>query len=541
MDLTGIDIGYRAKLARHAVTDDPRDLPSRTVTELVERGELGRKTGKGFYTYEGAVMSPDYYLLDELLTDEARDVRDRVRTFVDTDLLPVINDYWDRAEFPFALVPKIAELGIIGSTIEGYGCPGLSRLAAGMVTVEMSRGDGSINTFIGVQSGLAMGTINLLGSEEQKQRWLPGMATLDKIGAFALTEPDHGSDSVALETTARRDGDAWVLNGAKRWIGNASIADVVVVWARDIDDGKVKAIVVEKNPDGTYPDGYTTELITGKIGKRAVWQPDVTLRDVRVPLDNKLAEAHSFRDATRVLTATRGGAAWESLGHAVAAYEIALDYAKTRKQFGRPIASFQLVQAKLAEMLAEITGDAAVLLPDGAAAGAGPVDRADGVAGEDEPRPQGAPDLPGRPRHPRRQRAAAGEPRRPPPHRHGGGAHLRGHRQHPGTARRPRHHGDLGVRMRGLHRSHDGACAYTAWTSHGHHARRSRSRGLPRSAAHRDHRHRPRAQHTVVRSAHRCRTRARRGRGGRPVPPHRLRAGRRHGARPAHPPGPGAR
>ena len=229
----------------------------------------------------------------------------------------------------------------------------------------MSRGDGSINTFLGVQSGLAMGTINMLGSEEQKQRWLPAMATLDKIGAFALTEPNHGSDSVALETTVRRDGDTLVLNGAKRWIGNASIADVVVVWARDTEDGRVKAVVVEKDADGTYPDGYTAEVITGKIGKRAVWQPDVTLRDVRVPLDNQLAEAHSFRAATRVLTATRGGAAWESLGHAVAAYEIALDYAKTREQFGKPIASYQLVQAKLAEMLAEITGDAAVLLPHG--------------------------------------------------------------------------------------------------------------------------------------------------------------------------------
>jgi glutaryl-CoA dehydrogenase len=300
-------------------------------------------------------MSPDYYLLDDLLPDDARAVRERVRAFVDSDVLPVINDYWDRADFPWALVPKLASLGVVGSTIEGYGCPGLSPLAAGMVTLEISRGDGSVNTFLGVQSGLAMGSINLLGSEEQKQRWLPAMATLDKIGAFALTEPNHGSDSVALETTVRRDGDALVLNGAKRWIGNASIADVVVVWARDTEDGRVKAVVVEKNPDGSYPEGYTAEVITGKIGKRAVWQPDVTLRDVRVPADNQLAEAHSFRAATRVLTATRGGAAWESLGHAVAAYEIALDYAKTREQFGKPIASYQLVQAKLAEMLAEIT------------------------------------------------------------------------------------------------------------------------------------------------------------------------------------------
>jgi glutaryl-CoA dehydrogenase len=301
-------------------------------------------------------VNPDCYLLEELLPDDARDVAARVRAFVDSDVLPVINDYWDRAEFPWPLVPKLAGLGIVGSTISGYGCPGLSRLAAGMVSVEISRGDGSVNTFLGVQSGLAMGTIHMLGSEEQKQRWLPSMATLDKIGAFALTEPDHGSDSVALETTVRRDGDAWVLNGAKRWIGNASIADVIVVWARDTDDGQVKAIVVEKDADGAHPDGYTTELITGKIGKRAIWQPDVTLRDVRVPLDNKLAGAHSFRDASRVLTATRGGAAWEALGHAMASYEIAVSYAKTRRQFGRPIGSFQLVQAKLAEMLAEITG-----------------------------------------------------------------------------------------------------------------------------------------------------------------------------------------
>jgi glutaryl-CoA dehydrogenase len=297
----------------------------------------------------------DYYLLDELLTDEAREVRDRVRAFVDTEVLPVINDYWDRAEFPFELVPKIARLGIVGTTIEGYGCPGLSRLAAGMVTREMSRGDGSVNTFIGVQSGLAMGSIGLLGSEEQKQRWLPRMAALDAIGAFALTEPAHGSDSVRLETTARRARDHWVLNGAKRWIGNASIADVIVVWARDEDDQRVKAFVVEKNPDGTYPEGYSTELITGKIGKRAVWQPDVLLRDVRVSADNKLAEAHSFHDATRVLTATRSGAAWESLGHAIAAFEIALGYAQERIQFGKPIAGFQLVQHNLAAMLADVT------------------------------------------------------------------------------------------------------------------------------------------------------------------------------------------
>ena len=184
-------------------------------------------------------INSDYFMVDDFLSEDERIIRKKVRNFVETDLLPVINDYWDRAEFPFALVPKIAALGIVGTTIEGYGCPGLSRLAAGMVAMEMARGDGSINTFIGVQSGLAMGTINTLGSEEQKQRWLPGMARLEKIGAFGLTEPDHGSDSVGLETSARRDGDHYILNGRKRWIGNASFADVVVLWARDEADGKV--------------------------------------------------------------------------------------------------------------------------------------------------------------------------------------------------------------------------------------------------------------------------------------------------------------
>jgi glutaryl-CoA dehydrogenase len=303
----------------------------------------------------GRACGTDYYLLDEQLSDAERDVRDRVRAFVDAEVIPVINGYWDKAEFPFALIPRIARLGIIGTTIQGYGCPGLSRLAAGLVTREMSRGDGSVNTFIGVHSGLAMGAIDLLGSAEQKQRWLPAMARLDKIGAFALTEPNHGSDSVALEATARRDGREWVLKGDKRWIGNASFADVVIVWARDAEDGKVKAFVVEKNTDGTYPEGYSAEVITGKVGKRAVWQADVVLRDVRVSLDNKIAGANSFRDASKVLTSTRGGAAWESLGHAIAAYEIALAYARKREQFGKPIASFQLVQNKLANMLAEIT------------------------------------------------------------------------------------------------------------------------------------------------------------------------------------------
>ena len=300
-------------------------------------------------------LGTDFYQLEDRLTGEERALRDTVRAFTDAEIIPVINRYWEAAQFPFDLVPKLAALDISGYTIEGYGCPGMSRLAAGLVSAEVARGDGSINTFLGVHSGLAMGTIAMLGNEEQKQRWLPPMARLDTVGAFALTEPDHGSDSVALETSARRDGDTWVLNGDKRWIGNASFADVIVIWARDEDDSAVKGFVLEKNDDGSYPDGYDTELITGKMGKRAVWQPDVRLRDVRVPAANKLAGANSFKDVNTVLTATRGGAAWECLGHAVAAYESAVSYAGAREQFGQPIAGFQLVQSTLAGMLAEVT------------------------------------------------------------------------------------------------------------------------------------------------------------------------------------------
>jgi glutaryl-CoA dehydrogenase len=300
-------------------------------------------------------LGTDYYLLEEMLSDEERAIRDKVRAFADREVIPIINDYWEKAEFPFEIIPKLAELNVAGFTIEGYACPGMSRRAAGLVALELSRGDGSINTFLGVHSGLTMGAIAILGSEEQKERWLPPMARLEKVGAFALTEPNHGSDSVALEATARREGGEWVINGEKRWIGNATFADLVTVWARDVEDGRVKGFVVEKNEDGSYPEGYGTELITGKMGKRAVWQPDITLTDVRVPAENKLEGANSFKDVNKVLTATRGGAAWECVGHAIACYEAALTYAKEREQFGKPIAGFQIIQNKLANMLAETT------------------------------------------------------------------------------------------------------------------------------------------------------------------------------------------
>ena len=298
---------------------------------------------------------PDFLMLDADMSDEDRALRDRIRSFGQDHVLPIINDYWERAEFPQEIVRPLAELGIIGTFIKGYGCPGLSRKAAGIVAREMGRIDGSINTFIGVHSNLCMGSIYMLGSEEQRQRWLPEMAQLKKTGAFALTEPDHGSDSVSLETSARRDGDHWVLNGHKRWIGNGHAGDVIVVFARDEADGEVKAFVVEKQDNGEYPQGYRPEVITGKIGKRAILQGDIIIDNLHVPAVNRLENCESFAGVNRVLAATRGGASWEAVGHGMAAFELASNYALKREQFGSPIASYQLVQEKLATMLADVT------------------------------------------------------------------------------------------------------------------------------------------------------------------------------------------
>ena len=293
--------------------------------------------------------SPDFYAFEDLLEPEEIAIRDRVRAFGEEEILPRINDYWERADFPFELVPRLAETGVVGGTIQGYGCPGMSNVAAGLVAAELARADGSIGTFNGVHSFLAMQSIALLGDEEQRERWLPEMARLEKIGAFGLTEPEHGSDAVGLETSARRDGDGYVLNGRKKWIGNGSIADYVIIWARG-EDGAVSGYVVEK---GT--PGYEATVMTGKTALRAVWQAEITLTDVRVPAENKLANCHSFKDVSQVLDRTRYTVAWRALGLATASYELALAHALQREQFGQPIAGFQLVQDKLARMLAEIT------------------------------------------------------------------------------------------------------------------------------------------------------------------------------------------
>jgi len=302
------------------------------------------------YTGVGKALGTDYFLLKGTLTEAELDYLERTRRFVHDEVLPVINGYWERAEVPLELCRRLGELGLVGDGIEGYGCPAMSATAAGLIGMELNRGDGSLGTFLGVQAGLAMRSIAMLGSEEQKRRWLPAMARCEKLGAFALTEPLHGSDSVALESEARREGDHYVINGAKRWIGCGSLADVVVLWARDVEDGQVKGFVVE-----TPAAGYTARVIEGKASLRALWQADIDLVDVRVPAANLLPGATSFKATGRVLKSTRAACAWMALGHAVAGYDAALTYAGQRKQFGKPLAAFQIVQEKLVRMLAEVT------------------------------------------------------------------------------------------------------------------------------------------------------------------------------------------
>jgi glutaryl-CoA dehydrogenase len=306
-------------------------------------------TGPLQYQNIGRSLNTDYFRIADQLTEQDLDIWRRARDFVDDEVLPVIGEQWEKAELPWPLLRRLGELGLVGDGIDGYGCPPMSPVAAGLVHMELNRGDGSLGTFVGVQAGLAMQSIAMLGSEEQKQRWLPGLARVTKLGAFALTEPTHGSDSVALETTATRDGEHWVINGEKKWIGNGTVADVVVLWARDTADGQVKGFLVEK---GT--PGYRAERIDGKGSLRSVWQAHLTVTDLRVAESNRLPGAGSFKDTARVLAGTRNAVAWGALGHAVAAYEIALAYCQQREQFGKTLVSFQIVQNRLVKMLAEV-------------------------------------------------------------------------------------------------------------------------------------------------------------------------------------------
>jgi glutaryl-CoA dehydrogenase len=287
----------------------------------------------------------DFFHLEGELTPDEREVRDRVRLFAEQDLLPIAQEYWDRAEVPLDLLPGLARLGIIGGTIEGYGCPGMSTAAYGLALQELSRADSSFATFVGVQSSLAMNAIYYCGTEEQRQRWLPPMARLETLGAFGLTEPEAGSDAAHLLTTAVRDGNSYVLNGRKRWIGNATLCDICVIWART-EDGKVNGFVVPRETPG-----YSAEVIIGKLSKRSIWQGAIELTDCRIPAENRLAGMPGFGGTATTLMHARLGVCWGAVGTAMACYEIALEHARTREQFGRPLAGFQLVQQKLVQML----------------------------------------------------------------------------------------------------------------------------------------------------------------------------------------------
>ncbi|WP_405607864.1 acyl-CoA dehydrogenase family protein [Streptomyces sp. NBC_00076] len=302
----------------------------------------------------------DFYNYETLLPDEERKILLKARTLLRDEIKPLVNENWGKGEFPKELIGIFRESGLAGLPYEGYGehRPAVSNLLSGMLAMEMARTDASVSTFFGVHNGLAMYSIHSGGSQEQRDRWLPEMAAMDKIGAFAMTEPLGGSDVAGgMRTTAVRDGDTWVLNGAKKWIGNATFADHVVVWARDADDDHVKGFVVEKGTPGFEP-----VKIEGKIAFRIVENAEITLTDVRVPEANRLQNINSFRDVAEILRATRGGVAWQALGVMVGAYELALDYAKERRQFGRPIARFQLVQDLLVKSLGNITASWGMLV-----------------------------------------------------------------------------------------------------------------------------------------------------------------------------------
>ena len=299
-------------------------------------------------------LDTDYYAVFADVSGADRDAWHRARTLVDETADRMLQA-WDRAEYPVDVLPRMGELDLLGDGVVHPDVPPMSPLAAGLVNMELSRGDGSLGTILAVQGGLALRTLALYGSPAQQARWLRPLATGAVLGAFALTEPTHGSDSTSLETVARREGDDWVLSGAKKWIGNGASGGITFVWARidddtDADHGQVGCFLVEQDTPG-----YTGTVIEGKVSLRAIHQAHIRLDDVRVPADARLPGAHSFKDTSRVLFATRSGVAWSALGHATACFEAALAYSTQREQFGRPLARFQMVQERLTQMLADLT------------------------------------------------------------------------------------------------------------------------------------------------------------------------------------------
>lgn len=344
-----LDLGKVMALARQI--DLGRMLETLGSMEPEELVKLSRMLGKRSRKKELPRVDGDFYDVETVLDEADRAVLLRVRKFMNDEVRPIVNDFWLRGEFPYDLIGKFAKLGVAGLPYQGYGCPGRSFLLEGLVAQEIARVDVSLCTFLGVQSGLAMGSIYLCGSEAQKAQWLPKMRTFEKIGAFGLTEPEVGSGAAGgLTTTCRRDGDRWILDGKKRWIGNGTFADVVVVWAKDEADGEVKGFLVEK---GT--PGFTATKMIDKMALRIVQNAELEFRSCAVPESARLANANGFKDTAAVLRMTRAGVAWQAVGCARGAYEHAVAYCQRRRQFGRPIGSFQLVQELLAKMLAQLT------------------------------------------------------------------------------------------------------------------------------------------------------------------------------------------
>ena len=309
-----------------------------------------------FETHPELRLPSDLYGFAAGLTEtEAASVL-ALRSYLEAEVAPIADEFWERAEFPHQVIRPLADLGVMGTEWESTRRFPSSALYQGWLALELSRVDASVGTFVGVTSGLTITTLSVCGSEEQKAEWMPRLARAEAIGAFGLTEPLSGSDAAkGLRTTATRRGDTWVLNGAKRWIGNATFADVVVIWARDTEDGQVKGFLVTA---GT--PGFTTTKIAGKTALRAVENADITLVDVEVPEQRRLPSARSFKDTATVLRLTRAGVAWQAVGVAVGAYEAALAYATTREQFGKPIASHQLVQDLLVRCVGDITASLAM-------------------------------------------------------------------------------------------------------------------------------------------------------------------------------------
>lgn len=290
----------------------------------------------------------DYYDIERELSAEERMTRDTVREFVRNEYLPVIREHYRAGTFPLEFVPKLGKLGLLGSNLTGFGLPGINNVAYGLVSQELERGDSSLRSFASVQSSLVMYPILTFGSDAQKEKWLPALGQGKAIGCFGLTEPDQGSDPDGMRTKAQRDGNHYVLNGSKMWITNGSIADVALVWAKL--EGVIRGFLVEK---GT--PGFSATDIKTKLSMRASITSELVFEDARVPIENVLPKVEGLKGPLQCLTQARYGIAWGALGSSMACFEEVLRYTQERKQFGRPIASYQLTQAKLADMLTEIT------------------------------------------------------------------------------------------------------------------------------------------------------------------------------------------